>query len=182
MFPQPPQLEPVIPPDDFLHPDTWFLGSPLLWLILVFVGALIVFFFIRSKKRIVPLPPPSQINLADDRLDSLLASNSNLHESATELSLIIRNYLSYSSKDPVLYETHIEFSRRPDALMNIPEGERLPICHLLDRMAQLKYSANTPNDKDQVKQLVQETRELLHRIDSVLNQPNSETLVNPPKH
>ena len=84
---------------------------------------------------------------------------------ATELSLILRTYLTGTSEDPTLFETHQEFSMRADALMNLPVQEQIPVRNLLQRMVQLKYEPNTTDDASVASELARETKDIIERLE-----------------
>ncbi len=163
MIPPPPQLDPATSPDAYLN------TALLAWwhwvLIVVAVAILIVLVVWLAKKFIKPVPPPTPAQVALKRIDTLMTSGKDLRQCATGLSLILRTYLTGTSEDPTLYETHQEFSMRANALMNLPIQEQLPVRNILQRMVQLKYEPNTPNDDSIAAGLAQETRDIIAQLE-----------------
>lgn len=163
MFPNPPKLDPSTPPDALYIP--YSLG---VWEWVAIIGGVLIIAiavrFILNKKKVPPAPStPEQI--ARNEIGRLMANNPGLKEASTGLSLILRSYFTGKSEDPALFETHQEFNRRADALSSLPEPLQSPARDLLQRMAHLKYSSETPQDEELVKALHRQTLDLINQIE-----------------
>ncbi len=134
-------------------------------IIIVGIALLILLGLWIAKKLIKPVPPPTPAQIALQHIDAVLASGKDLRQCATELSLILRTYLTGTSEDPTLFETHQEFSMRADALMNLPVQEQIPVRNLLQRMVQLKYEPNTADDASTASELARETKDIIERLE-----------------
>jgi hypothetical protein len=165
MLPTPPQLEPDIKPDEFLSS---LLSGWLLWVVVAFIVILVagLLFYPHKRKKIVPIPPTAE-EISIGKIDALLATSPNLRKSATELSLIIREYLSGCSEDPALFETHQEFCRRADALLTLPLAVQVPVRELLEKMAQLKYEPETPENLELARDLASRSKDLIKQMGEI---------------
>lgn len=156
-----------IPPlKDSTTPDSLsFFGSyGAVWLIaLIVILALLVFYGLRIWKarraqgQIKRLLLPFE--RAEKELRELLGEQLNVRKASLETSLIFRRVLQQETGDKALYETHEEFSLRPDALNSLPLSLREPTRQYLQRLARLKYS---PDESAQdAAPLIQEGIELI---------------------
>lgn len=163
MLPDPPQLDPATSPDALHIPYT--LGA---WEWVAIAGILIIIgiaAWLILKKKKAPVIPPTPEQIARGEIHRLMENNPGLKETSTGLSLILRSYFTGKSEDPALFETHQEFNRRADALAALPEPLQSPARDLLQRMAHLKYSSETPQDQQLVNALHQQTLNLIDQIE-----------------
>lgn len=125
--------------------------------------AVVVVLIVRKKK--VPVLPPTPEQIARRQIQALGERKPGLRESSTELSLILRSYLTGKSQDPALFETHQEFNKRADALASLPDTLQGTVRDLLQSMAHLKYSPNSSSDDARIQSLFSQTLDLIAKIE-----------------
>lgn len=156
-----PELEKDIPAEQFAVQP---LGQILLIIaivVLLIIG-LILWFLLRHRRRTAP--PPSLLDMAEEALAALENSALTLRECSLRVSMILRTYLAGQTLDPALYETHEEFSQRMDSLSAVPAACREQTRELLETLAEYKYAGGDATDSLRVNALVNNARELIHRI------------------
>lgn len=79
------------------------------------------------------------------------------------ISLILRQYLEATFEDPLLFETHEEFTLRPDALARLHPDSRQPVCDHLTELSDLKYAPSKGDKK--VSELIDKAGEILAHIE-----------------
>ena len=157
-----PTLENDIPPGDFAVqtfwiPVAWGLGIALL------LAGIALWLVRRRRKKQTPPPTPLQVAFAE--LERLAEELPPLRECSLRLSMVLRSYLTGQVQDPALFETHEEFSRRMDALTSVPTACRYDTRFLLERLADMKYAGNVPQDPQKARVLIEETRGIISHID-----------------
>lgn len=157
-----PPIEDITDPSEFLpSPATpWWLWT-LAGLGVLLLIALVVWIVCK------PSAAKQRASLLDDaraKLNQLKeeAPNQAPHVTATQISLIIRYYLTAAFKDPALFETNEEFTLRPHALEKLHEDSRAPVADHLTRLSQLKYA---PVNSSEPVELIHEAEELLAKIE-----------------
>lgn len=113
----------------------WFLAAGIALLLL----ALILFILRRKKKFHDPLREKREAYAAaKDQLVTM--SHAGSRESASAVSLTLRNYLARSLGEPALYETHEEFIGRHEGLADLPEKLRFETGAFFNHLASMKYA------------------------------------------
>ena len=87
-----------------------------------------------------------------------------LRQCSLQISLIIRRFLQGELRDPSLFETHEEFSRRVDSLSAVPEKCQRATRNLLEKLAELKYDDTSDDSSDSSRELLREAKDLLQNI------------------
>ncbi len=87
-----------------------------------------------------------------------------LRQCSLQISLIIRRFLQGELRDPSLFETHEEFSRRVDSLSAVPEQCQRATRNLLEKLAELKYDDTSDDSSDSSRELLREAKDLLQNI------------------
>ncbi len=117
----------------------WFLVAGT---VLLLIGLLIVL----GKRRKLSHDPHQRkreaYRAAKAELESIAESGS--RETATAVSLALRNYLALSMDEPALFETHEEFIGRHEGLEGLPEDVRAETEAFFGKLAAMKYA---PEDK-----------------------------------
>jgi hypothetical protein len=142
--------------------------TPWLWFIIgvVLVTSLIFWLICRRMKR---SKDPANIREAafKDAIAALDAIPQNdPHSAALESSMILRKYLSITTEDPALFETHEEFVSRHDALQKISQAMRDEVAAIFSRLATIKYAPDAANANDET--IVGDSRQLLHALRATL--------------
>lgn len=86
-------------------------------------------------------------------------------ENVIMTSLIMRQYLAKTMKEPALYETHEEFIGRHDAIKGLNENLKAEITSYFTQLAAIKYGP-VEGSEIQVDSLRQGATQLLERIHS----------------
>lgn len=159
-----PALENDIPPAEFMVQNFWI---PVAWglgigLLLVGIGLWLI---IRHKRRQARILPPTPLLVAFGELERLAEELPPLRECSLRLSMVLRTYLTGQVQDPALYETHEEFSRRLDALSAVPASCRYETRVLLERLADMKYAGDVPQDPQKARVMIEEARSVMSNID-----------------
>ena len=146
----------------------WFTTAAVL-IVLVVAVVLIV----RYLERRPPLPTHETIYPRSRKLLEDLKTNSaeqSLPTVATSASLILRDYLAEAFQEPALYETHEEFTLRPDALQTLPSGAQERLRPLLVELTALKYgpAGDLPETRS-APELVDSCLEVLQGVESTRN-------------
>jgi hypothetical protein len=141
---------------------------PWLWITIgaVLLMALIIWLIRRRMKR---AKDPASIREAafKDAIAAFDAISSNdSHAAALESSMILRKYLSITTEDPALFETHEEFVSRHDALQKIPQATRDEVTTIFNRLATMKYSPNATSTN--AESIISDSRQLLHALHAAL--------------
>ena len=135
----------------------WISGG-----IILAIGCAVVIILRRKKRELPPAPTPEETALRS--IEALRTAPIGLRECCLELSMILRRYLSGSTQDPALYETHEEFSQRMDALSGIPAECQFNTRKLLESLAEYKYAGEQPNAPELAASLMQSATELISAI------------------
>ena len=157
-----PELAGEVDPAQFESSDTFLL---LAWgiVILIALAAFAFILWLRRHHRKLP-PPPTPLQIALENLQHLSEHLPSLRECSLQISLIVREYLQQRVQDSALFETHEEFSRRPDSLATVPEECRYDTRYLLEKLADLKYAGERDSDPVQARTLIEQAEALLRRI------------------
>lgn len=174
-----PELHGEVDPAQFMQSDLWEL---LAWgcVILIALAAAVFIWWLRRRGRRAPLLP-TPLETALGELDALTAKLPPLRECSLQISLIVRHYLQGQVHDPALFETHEEFSQRLDSLATVPKECQSDTRKLLERLAELKYTGAHEQDPALARELTEQARELLTRIDRVRAQAVENTTPSPRK-
>ena len=168
-----PQLRPNASAESVL-PFDYPLLLVALGLFLV-MGAYLLFFYLRQRAALRKQTHKKLIPFEDalKALEKLGEKNPTLRQAALELSSLFRQILALETGDPALYETHEEFSLRPDALSSLPLEFREEARHYLQRLARLKYAPETQGAAPQ--ELIQEGRQLISHVLTALRNKEDST-------
>lgn len=156
-----PELEGDIPAARFMETAFWI---PMLWGLGIAIVLAGIFLLVWRWRRKPVLPPPTQESIALKALNSLEQELPPLRECSLRLSLILRSFLTGETQDPTLFETHEEFSQRPDALSKVPEAFQYDTRFLLEGLADLKYCGNTDQDPVRARSFIEQARSLISNI------------------
>ena len=157
------------PPADSLRQE----GIPLYLIITIAlvlgaaVAGILTYLTLRRRRQ---APPPTAEEIAYREVEELHAQAPTMRECCQGLSLILRRYLSGSTQDPALYETHEEFSQRMDSLSNVPLSCQLETRDLLEHLAEFKYAGETESNATRAHGLIEAARALVARIDTAQQQ------------
>ncbi len=159
-----PALENDVPATEFMVqnfwvPVAWGLGVGLL------LAGIALWIVIRNRRRKAQQLQPSPLQVAFIELDRLAEELPPLRECSLRLSMVLRTYLTGQVQDPALFETHEEFSRRLDALSAVPSSCRYETRFLLERLADMKYAGEVPQDPQKARVLIEEARSVMSNID-----------------
>ena len=141
---------------DITEPNAFFPEPTTPWWVWVLVALALIIIALVSiliiKKRSKQLTHKSAREEAQEELSQLreISPEIAVHETATELSLILRRYLSRAFKDPALFETDEEFTIRSSALTSLDEASKQKLTSLLSELSQLKYLPTQKNDAQQL--------------------------------
>ncbi|NJM37524.1 MAG: hypothetical protein HC845_06480 [Akkermansiaceae bacterium] len=138
-------LEPQSP--ESLVPDSWIEPWMIILSVLFALAVLAIFIFKKKKKAAFD---PEAIRRAA-HLEACQAfakiSETTVRETAVQVSIILRKYLSVVASDPALFETHEETISRHEALENFTEPARESAKNLFSHLASLKYAKKIPDAK-----------------------------------
>ena len=163
-----------------LFPESSY-STLIMWCIVAAVAlaaAGFIWWIRRNRRSEQPGPTPLETALA--ALQTLEDKLPPLRECSLQVSLIVRSYLQGQVQDTSLYETHEEFSQRPDALSSVPDECRYDTRYLLEKLADLKYAGNRELDPVQTRTLIEQARALVNRIDEARRQQAAETAATQP--
>ncbi|MGJ8676519.1 MAG: DUF4381 family protein [Akkermansiaceae bacterium] len=139
-----PDIRDIPDPEQFLPEPT----TPLwVWIALALgLISLAILLYFLFRKKTVSEPAQLPIETAREEMEKLKQEIDlkPAHATATELSLIMRRYLSSALNDPALFETNEEFSLRPGALKSLKGDSKEKITQFLRDLSTLKY---TPSDR-----------------------------------
>lgn len=113
----------------------WFLAAGAALLVL----GLLLFLLRRKKVSIDPHKQKREAYIAAKAELEAIGDNGT-RETATAISLSLRNYLARSMDEPALYETHEEFIGRHEGLKDLPEDVRSETGDFFGKLAALKYA------------------------------------------
>ena len=156
------QLRDVAPVDPFL-PDwvlpwwMWVAGG------LVLVG--MVCLIIALARR--PAKPSDGVSTADLAYRKAIATLDSLpddfHDAVIGSSTALRAYLADAAGDPSLFETHEEFTARPEALETLPAEMRPKVSSYLTSLSQLKYDRPRSDSGAEVKTSARSMLDQIHQ-------------------
>jgi len=156
---------------DIADPAPFLPGPPVIWLtwwfwlvvVLTIVSLTLLIAFLCRKKS-ASRHQRTLLDKARKRLAEVKAASGKTSPEtiATNISLVLREYLEAAYDDPALFETNEEFSLRPHALQKIHPGCREPVARHLEQLSEMKYSPGAKNE--QILSLVDRTDELLLQV------------------
>lgn len=100
---------------------------------------------------------------AQKELLTLSGEQKDAHETAIDTSFILRQAIVQETGDKALFETHEEFSARPDSLHTLPVLCREPLRLYLQRLARMKYIPK--NQGDNAQELIHEALGLIKKVE-----------------
>lgn len=142
--------------------------TPWLWIIIgVVLVTSLIFWLICHRMKHAKDPANIREAAFKDAIAALDAIPQNdPHSAALESSMILRKYLSITTEDPALFETHEEFVSRHDALQKISQAMRDEVAAIFSRLATIKYAPDAANANDEA--IVGDSRQLLHALRATL--------------
>ena len=156
---------------DIPNPDPLLPGIQVPWWGWLILASLLftslwALFFLLSRRRFTS-SPDTHFDDSRDALERLRSSVDGLSvaEIATGSSLVLRQYLVLTMREPALYETHEEFLLRSDALDKLPGGARERLAPFLSELASAKYGPSTA-DPAAGHQLIDQSLAVLQGLES----------------
>ena len=172
-----PEIRDITDPLTFIPEEAtpwWIWLALILVLLLIFLSAL---FFL--KRKIQSVHSKSSLDEARQEISLLREASPEMeiHETATQLSLILRRYLASAFRDPALYETDEEFKLRPHALKSIHPSSRSKVTEHLSSLSQLKY-APVKNIKtgEVISSYIDQAEAIINNIELSVSNINPSTL------
>lgn len=146
----------------------FYIAGAVLAFILLLVAAIRIFIITGQKRQLETLLAP--FHKALTQLNGLKKQSLDTKTAALESSLIFRELLQEETGDKALFETHEEFSLRPDALASLPLSAREETRHYLQKLARLKYIPNY--SQEDAANLVDEAINLVNSLAERIKEEN----------
>jgi len=112
----------------------------------------------------------SNLGLALDRLQHIKLESTDSSQLATDLSIIVREYLQLQFGDRALFQTEEEFHERSQHIDALPDQAAEKLREYLTDLSQHKY-APSYNHPAALESYVSKAAELLKGIDSTIPRP-----------
>lgn len=142
------------------------------WALLAIAALLVIFILSYWLKRTKSSQKKNNSNLAValDRIEQINLAETNSNQLATDLSVIVREYLQKQFKDNALFETDEEFHERSQQLESLPPQAAEKLCNYLQDLSRHKYSPNHNHPKA-LEDFLSKASDLLKGIDSTVPRP-----------
>lgn len=136
----------------------------LLGLVVSALLALLVFLFNRKRTASRALAQ-SPLQTALQQLSMLKVQQTTSNQLATQLSLIVREFLQRRFDDHALFQTEEEFHSRSADLEKLPAATSTQLKVYLRTIAEHKYAPN-PNHPAALESLIEKASSLIKKLDS----------------
>jgi hypothetical protein len=152
--------------------------APLLvwwqWVLIFFAAAIaiVIAILLLRKLKHSTKAPETNLEIALSKLNSLSLENTNSNQLASDLSVIVREYLQVQFGDKALFETDEEFHERAEQIEALPAQAAEKLRSYLSDLSQHKYAPNH-NHPAALENFVSKANELLRGIDSTVPRPLS---------
>ncbi|MFC5049679.1 hypothetical protein ACFPK9_03490 [Rubritalea spongiae] len=134
------------------------------------LAVILLLIFILKKSRKSNAQTTSNLELALQKIQALELKSTDSNRLATDLSVIVREYLQMQFEDRALFETDEEFHERSHHIEALPEQAAEKLRQYLTGLSQHKY-APSHNHPAALESYATKAAELLKGIDSTIPRP-----------